>query len=393
MTALQRLQLRQSEIRERLNALLAIEEPSEEERTELDALTTEGREIEPKIRAAIVAAGDGEGTGEVRTEEDPEARELRSLIEGANAGEVFRAAMDHARPNGATAELQEHYGLPANAVPLVLLERRDVATVPAGAESSTEPTVRPVFATGDAAWLGVRMPTVAVGDAVFPVLTTRPTVGGPHRDDTAVDETTGVFEASSLSPGRLQAAFSYRRTDAARFGDLDASLRAALSDGLSEALDAQLVGQLVSEVGRTDAEAVGTFEIYRKQMIYALLDGRYASEEGDLRLLMGQATAAFMASKYRSNTADDSALDSLRRLAGGVRISAHIPAVAGNKQDVIVRRGMAEDAVVPLWPGVSLIPDEISGAREGRVKLTAVLLAAFKVLREEGFARVQSQHA
>ena len=60
------MQVRQSEIRERLNALLAVEEQSDEERAELGTLTTEGQALEPQIRAAIVANGDA---GEIRTAE------------------------------------------------------------------------------------------------------------------------------------------------------------------------------------------------------------------------------------------------------------------------------------------------------------------------------------
>ena len=73
--------------------------------------------------------------------EDAEARELRSLIEGSNAGDIFAAAVDHGAPEGRTAELQQHFKLPANAVPLVLLEQRAVATVPADIESTTAPTM------------------------------------------------------------------------------------------------------------------------------------------------------------------------------------------------------------------------------------------------------------
>ena len=61
---------------------------------------------------------------------------------------------------------------------------------------------------------------------------------------------------------------------------------------------------------------------------------------------------------------DRSALDRLMEVTGGVRVSAHVPAAAVNKQNAIVRRGMRRDAVAPIWEGVSLIPDEISRKRQ-----------------------------
>ena len=78
----------------------------------------------------------------------------------------------------------------------------------------------PVFADGDAAFLSVDQVTVPNGDAVFPVLTNRPTVGGPHADSTEVTETTGAFSAELVKPERLQCAFTYRRVDVARFSGM-----------------------------------------------------------------------------------------------------------------------------------------------------------------------------
>ena len=70
---------------------------------------------------------------------------------------------------------------------------------------------------------------------------------------------------------------------------------------------------------------------------------------------------------------------------------AHIASIASKKQDTIIRRGSREDAVAATWEGVTLINDEISLAAKGEIKVTAVLLAAFKVLRTDGFARIQNQ--
>ena len=90
---------------------------------------------------------------------------------------------------------------------------------------------------------------------MFPVLTTRPTVGGPHTDSTSVDETTGAFSADVLQPSRFQASFFWRRTDGARFGrDWVSLLRRALSAGLSEALDSKIVGQVETDVTRSAGE-------------------------------------------------------------------------------------------------------------------------------------------
>ena len=252
-------------------------------RKETRALEDRAEEID---RAAVKA-----DLVKIAPTEDADARELRSLTGKTNVGNIFAAVVNHRAVDGPEKELQEHFGIASNEIPLSLLEERAVATVPSSTESTTAPTVRPVFANGDAAFLNVRMATAGVGDQVFPVLTTRPSVGGPHKGDTSVAVTDAVFTAEALSPGRLQASFEYRRTDAARFGDLDMSLRSALSEGLSEALDKELLDQVVSDVARVDAGALDTFATYRARLVYGLLDGRYAMMESDVRLLMGAKTA------------------------------------------------------------------------------------------------------
>ena len=55
--------------------------------------------------------------------------------------------------------------------------------------------------------------------------------------------------------------------------------------------------------------------------------------------------------------------------------------LATNRQNVVIRRGMSETAVAPVWEGVTLIPDEITKAANGQIVITAVMLYAMTVLR------------
>ena len=394
MTNSQRLAVRLSEIRQRLNEVSGLEGDSftAEIRAEADRLQAEFRDKETQYRAAVIA----EGESERRAATDNEGAELRAMLEGASLGAWFQAVIEGRALEGREAELGQHFNLPANAFPVEMLrepvEVRAVTTAPDNAGRTQRPIVGPVFAGGDASFLGISMPTVGVGDQVFPVLTSRPTVGGPHTDSSEVAETTGAFSAEVLSPGRFQASFFWRRTDAARFAGLGESLRRALNSGLGEALDKAIIGQVETDVTRTAASAADTFQTYRNRLVYAAIDGRWASREADIRLLVGGDTLGAMAGKYRANTADDSAADSLRRISGGLKVSAHIAATAAHKRDVIVRVGSRPDAVAPIWRGVSLIPDEITKAKSGEIQVTAVMLAAYKVTRTAGFARVQAQH-
>ena len=142
---------------------------------------------------------------------------------------------------------------------------------------------------------------------------------------------------------------------------------------------------------RSRLSAADTFASYRKRFAYDNVDGSYASTASELRLLVGSHTLSAMASTYRGANSDLDALASLTRDTGGVRVSGNMVAASGNKQNAIIRRGSRMDAVAPLWDGITVLVDEVTQAKAGEIVLTAILLHAFKILRSDGFVKVQAQ--
>ena len=90
-----------------------------------------------------------------RTVADGEDRELRSLIDRANVGEIFEAALEHRATTGAEAEVQTHFRLAANAVPLALLETRAVTPAPGQVAQNQAAIIPGVFPMSCAAFLAV----------------------------------------------------------------------------------------------------------------------------------------------------------------------------------------------------------------------------------------------
>ena len=165
-----------------------------------------------------------------------------------------------------------------------------------------------------------------------------------------------------LSPARLQAAFFYSREDRARFAGMSEALRMNLNDALMDKLDQQVLAGANGLFHGTNldnhaAAAVTTFANYKADLAYARVDGRYANGVEELRIVMGSASYAHAATAYRAsgNNADaiDAALDVLMRDTGGVKVSAHVPAVASSKQNAVIRLGMRRDMVAPIWEGVT----------------------------------------
>ena len=124
MNATQRLTIRASEIRQRLNAISGLEGDALTEviQAEEIKLQSEYRGVETKLRAAIASEPEPVATFSA---ESAEGRELRMLTARASVGAIFMAALDKGLPQGETRELQEHHGLGPNQIPLDMLRQPD----------------------------------------------------------------------------------------------------------------------------------------------------------------------------------------------------------------------------------------------------------------------------
>ena len=404
MTPLQTAEVRAGEIRIRLSELNAETELTPEYRSEMDTLRTEYADTERRIAGLRIT----DAPPAPITLRTGEGREFRELLRRGNVGDVFHAAIHGGVTDGPTAELQKHFGLETRQVPLAMLirrfptdgeemEYRAATAAPGEVQQNAQPVLNYVFPDSMAVFMSIDMPSVPAGDAVFPILTNAPTVGTPG-ENTEQAETDGTFTADVLTPRRIQAAYSYSHEDRARFPQMDAALRESLSEGISDALDKELLqgtGGLLAatNLDNHNVSAVTTYALYRSQFAYGRVDGRYASMASDLRVIMGAPTYAHAAAQYRGNNDNMDALMSLRDATGGVRVSAHVPDVASSKQNALVRLGMRRDMVQAVWSGVTIIPDEVTRAAWGEIKITALGLFAQKILRTDGFYKQQTQHA
>ena len=256
-------------------------------------------------------------------------------------GDVFASVVERRATNGETAELQSHCGLQGNEMPLSMLrgvEKRAVTTTAANTQINERPVIEPVFALGDTNFMNVAQETVEPGAAVWPVLSVRPSVKGPFSDSTSASETDGTFGADLLSPQRLSASYRYRQSDAVRFRGMSEGLRQALNQGLSEAIDAQTVAQIVTDVSRTTRTTTSDFAHYKSRLTSSV-DGRYAGMESDVKMLIGAPTLIHGETLYKSGESAESAIGLLRRTSGGVKVSAFVPGVASNRQDILGTQG------------------------------------------------------
>ena len=161
MTNLQRLELRASELRQKLNDLSALAELSDEQRSEIDTLSVEYADVERQKRAAILA-GDTPETPEPNAGGDAETREIAELIERAEIRNYLVSAAQGNPVDGAEKELRQailgdnadETSMPIDIL-LPLETRADAASdVAASIQHNQQTIVGRIFAETAGAYLG-----------------------------------------------------------------------------------------------------------------------------------------------------------------------------------------------------------------------------------------------
>ena len=385
MTAGQRIRVRLSEVRERLNTIAGLsgDDLTAEVRSESEALHNEYGDLELRHRAAIVAEGEAE-TG-ATTEPDAEERERRELRSRARVSDFVVGAVTERPVTGASAEFADALGV-AGYMPFDLLNDAEERAVTPGpsAESVTvtRPTIPAAFARTDAAALGVSMPLVPGGESHFVNLTTAPPAGFKAKDADA-DSTAAAFSLTKRTPGRITGQFVVRLEDMALLPSMETDLRRGIASRMADSLDKEVIdgdGSAPNLSGlfnqATDVTADTEIETFAKAVARyaALVEGTHANGWGDLRALIGPPTFARLASQFQSN-GDMSVFDYLAGKLGLLRVSTRVPAVASMAQKgVVVRMAQGQPVSVPMWKGVEMIVDRYTQAAKGQRLVTAVSL-------------------
>ena len=406
MTRLQKLQLRQSELRTEMGTLLDKDasERTDEERSKLDAATKEMRALEGDIQAALLIEDKPKA---YPTSGDAERRELAELESRSSVLPFLVEAATGAPATGAEHEYragilgdEARPGL----LPIDLLsepvpeQRADAATTVAAAataDGSQAAVLQRVFTRSIAARLGVSMPMVPVGSANYPILSSGHSPAMKNAG-TAHDATAATFTGFTLDPVRLTGRYVFRIEDAAKLRSYESVLRRDLSAAMSDAMDDQVlngngsapnVNGFLSELdAATNPSAATTWASFWKTFTDRV-DGLNAYNLSDLRAIVGEESASHAYSLFRGNNTETSAYEYVRERIGGLSVSSRIPDPSSNIQTGIIALTSypGRNAVAPVWRGMELIRDLYTGAASGEVAITAHMLWNFKVLRETGW--------
>ena len=261
MTNAQKIALRLSQVRSRLNEISGIEGDAftDEVRSEAGNLQTEYADLETRHQAAILSES---GSETRQLEPDAEHRERIELRSQASLTNFIIGAMQGRMPSGAEAELQAAAGV--TGIPLELWDvarekRVDLATGTPGSVGVNLDSIRPaVFSAAVLPRLGVEMPRVESGTYASATIATSLGAGSQAKDGDAM-ASAATFSVTAVTPKRITARLAIRIEDVAAVGqaNFESILRENLALVLSDELDSQ---GLNGAAGNGGADLTGLFE-------------------------------------------------------------------------------------------------------------------------------------
>ena len=420
MTKRQKIEIRRSEVVQRLNELTGLEGDAltDELRGEMDKLTKELPGLETELRAAIAleAAEEAEARGLFGNNGDGEAGETRRLLESTPLTDYLGPAGAGNGIEGRAREVNEALKVPPAgpgggvAVPWAMLETRAFTTTSANDGSEMQrPILQRLFGPGVMDTLGVRIDSVPVGRAEWPLVTGGVAPAQAKEGDAAAAAVTATFAYANLKPKKLSGQYEYTHEAAATVADLEGALRRDLADAVGSRMNQSIIngtapttqnphhveGFLTELTGEDLSAAEATYADYGS-LHSQMVDGIHAETEMQVSSVIGDETYRHAAGVYQSGSGE-SGTEALARRSMACIASTYIPAVASMKQSAILHAAgpnggaMRGDSVAAVWPVLEVVRDPYSKASQGVVLTWVSLWDARVAFRADAYKQLDIQ--
>ena len=432
MTSRQKIQLRMSEVRDRLNEIGNLEGDaySDEIKSEERTLQNEYKELGTRERSAIIAEGEEEqrALGQFRDTQDGESAEIRGLMQRVSIGDYLSPAAAGTGLSGVSAELAaalkvETAGKSGGvAIPWEVLigteqraldfqprsEHRAFTTTAANDGPELQrPILQRLFGPGILDTLGVRIDSVPVGRTEWPLITGGVAPAQAEEGDAAAAAVSATFSFANLKPKRLTGMYEYTHEMAASVAALEQALRRDLADAVRSKMSDLIIngaaptnadpqnvqGFLATIDAPSDASAVATYADYASSHASGI-DGIHAEMETEVSSVIGTDVYQHAATVYQTGSGE-SGSEALRRRSRSCRASSYIPAASsgqskGNLYHLSGPNGgaMRGDSVAAMWPTLEVIRDIYSKASQGVVLTWVALWDAKVAFRSAAYQRV-----
>ncbi|MDE0166262.1 MAG: hypothetical protein OXL36_14315 [Bryobacterales bacterium] len=398
-----RLEVRQREIRAKLTELGKADSPSDEQRSEMDKLTTEAVDIDRKLNILDVTKEE-ERSVEVN---DAETNEIRELRKKSQITSYIAASLGGRSVTGPEAEFNAAVGIDASEFPVELLVPDEMRSVTdADGQVTQQPWIQRLMAGTASGVLGVTSRSVGVGVQSVPQVATGPDTFTQVAKGASATESTWTVSTIQSEPKRASVNFKFSMEDIARLPSLEEQLTSDMRRAVAEKMDRMLFLGDDSPTG-TAADIVGfqTATITEKTIKQAdktkgekwlallaeLLDGLHAESMNDVRLVVSTSTnQAFLSTVMAPQVSTQTVSSFLRE--NNLSWTARNSLAANTSADsfagyVGLQKGIAGAAVHNIWNAGSLIKDVYNTA--GETTLVLNVLHDFVIPRATSFRRLK----
>ena len=428
MTTRQKLELRLSKVRTRLNEIAGLEgdDFTPEVREETATLEAEYGDLEVRHRAAILSEGaeEAEAVGLFEDgSEDGDTAEVRALLGRVSFSDYMKAAAQGGGLRGAALELASALGVPAEgpgggvAVPWRMFladplgkpeARAFTTTTNYGGPVGQRPILQRLFGPGIMDALGVRMDTVPVGRTEWPLITAGVTPD-QKTEGTAADTPVAItFAQEVLKPKRLTGAYEYTHEMAASVTDLEQAIRRDLADAVKSKMSGLIItgdeatnaqepdGFATTLAVPSNAGAVAAYSDYAGAHAQGV-DGLHATTEKEVGSVIGVDVYRHAASVYQAGSGE-SGSEGLARRGRACVASPYVGLATGmqHKLNIFHAGGgnggaMRGDSVAAMWPTLEIVRDIYSKASQGVILTWVTLWDAQTAFRSAAYSRVAFQ--
>ena len=434
MLTSQKLAVRLSEIRQRLNEISGLDDAcmSDAVRGEADKLTGEYRNAETQHRAALVAEGaeEAEARGAFGNNGDGEPAEVRAMLDRVVIGDYLGPAAAGTGISGVAGELAGALKVEPPPVysggvlvPWAVLgrglgehraapERRAfTSTAQNDGPEMQRPILQRLFGPGIMDRLGVRMDTIPAGRSEWPLVSSGVAPAQVIEGTAAAAAVSMAFNFVTLRPKKLTGVYEYTHEIAATVPDLEQAIRRDLADSIRSSMSNQIVngaavdpndaataanvqGFLSKIAAPTAPTAEAVFADYAGSHA-GMVDGLHAETEQQVMSVIGTASYQHAAAVYQEGSGE-SGSEALMRRSGGCMASSYIPAAVSDIQNGNIFHAagpngggaMRGDSVAGAWPTLEVVRDVYSKASQGVTLTWVTLWDAAVAFRPNAYARV-----
>ena len=429
MTNAQKLTIRLSEIRQRLNEIAGLPDGdmTDEIRNEADKLGGEYKNAETQHRAALISEGEAQRAAEgEHGDGDGEPAEVRALIGRVGIHDYLTPAAGGLGLTGPAAELNAAFKVSTVGtsggilIPWRMLETPELRVAPRAEHCAfttttnldgpmmQRPILQRLFGMDILGALGVRVDTVPAGMTEWPLLTGTVAPVQKAEGDAANAATAATFATETLKPKRLTGKYEFTHEQAAQVSDIEQALRRDLADAVKSKMSDLILngdestnahepdGFLTKLSAPADPGAESAYADYAGSHATAV-DGIHASMETEVGSVIGTATYKHAAGVFQAGSGE-SGSEALKRRGMACMASSFVPAPAGAN---MIQNGniyhaagpngggasLRGDSIAAVWPTLEVIRDIYTQASQGVVLTWVSLWDAETAFRAAAYQR------